>query len=122
LQPRSPSPTRYGSSSRPVFEFDRPIKQESDRIYSRLDSGFSTNVSPLQGAKIVVANLQPTVTQEDITELFGDVGALKRARIVESGVAEVVFVKKSDAVRAVEIYHNRQLDGKSMKCHVASGR
>ena len=45
----------------------------------------SSHVSPLQGAKIVVANLQTSVTQEDIIELFGDVGALKRAKIVGHG-------------------------------------
>ncbi len=30
-----------------------------------------------------VSNLQDTVTQEDITELFGDVGPLKRAKLVD---------------------------------------
>ena len=45
----------------------------------------TSHVSPLQGAKIVVANLQSSVTQEDIIELFGDVGALKRAKIVGHG-------------------------------------
>ena len=45
-----------------------------------------------------------------------------RARLVEPGVAEVVFVKMSDAAKAVEIYHNRQLDGKPMKCSVVQER
>ena len=80
----------------------------------RLDSG--SFVSPLAGAKIQVSNLEDSVSQEDISELFGDIGALKRAKLVEPGVAEVVFIKKEDAQKAVEIYHNRQLDGKAMKC------
>jgi RNA recognition motif. (a.k.a. RRM, RBD, or RNP domain) len=29
----------------------------------------------------VITNLQTTVTQEDIMELFGDVGPLKRAKV-----------------------------------------
>ena len=87
--------------------------------------------------------------QEDILELFGDIGALRRAKLVNPGHAEVTFINKTDAARgetmagdvyngytntgytesmagmisnllvysrAVEIYHNRQLDGKPMKC------
>merc|ERR1712037_932167 len=42
---------------------------------SRLD-GNGTGVSPLQGTKIVIQNLQTSVTQEDILELFGDSGDL----------------------------------------------
>merc|ERR1719450_2041113 len=82
---------------------------------SRLD-GNGTGVSPLQGTKIVIQNLQTSVTQEDILELFGDIGALRRAKMVNPGHAEVTFINKTDAARAVEIYHNRQLDGKPMKC------
>ncbi len=82
----------------------------------RLDGGSGHSGSPLAGTKVVVSNLQDSVTQEDIVELFGDIGALKRAKLVEPGLAEVVFVKQSDASKAVEIYHNRQLDGKPMKC------
>jgi len=82
---------------------------------SRLD-GNGTGVSPLQGTKIVIQNLQTSVTQEDILELFGDIGALRRAKLVNPGHAEVTFINKADAARAVEIYHNRQLDGKPMKC------
>ena len=81
----------------------------------RIESG-ATGVSPLQGAKVVVSNLQDSVSQEDILELFGDIGALKRAKVSEPGSAEVTFVNRSDALKAVEIYHNRQLDGKAMRC------
>lgn len=41
-------------------------------------------------------------------------GALKRARLVHPGVAEVVFVRKDDAVTAYKKYNNRCLDGESM--------
>ncbi len=81
-------------------------------------SGGLSSVSPLQGSKIVVTNLQPTVTEDDIRELFGDVGYLKSSRLVDQGTAEIVFVNKDDALRAVEIYHNRQLDGKAMRCRL----
>lgn len=42
-------------------------------------------------------------------------GALKRARLVHPGVAEVVFVKKDDAITAYKKYNNRCLDGESEK-------
>lgn len=45
-------------------------------------------------------------------ELFCVCGALKRARLVKVGVAEVVFVRKDDAVSAYRKYNNRCLDGK----------
>ena len=65
-----------------------------------------------------MSNLQPSVSQDDIVELFGDIGALKRAKVTNPGTAEVVYVNKSDALKAVEVYHNRQLDGKAMKCQI----
>lgn len=47
-------------------------------------------------------------------------GALKRARLVHPGVAEVVFVKKDDAITAYKKYNNRCLDGKlERSCHHA---
>ena len=79
---------------------------------------YESHVSPLEGAKVVVTNLRYSVTKDDIVELFGDVGALKRAKVASPGSAEVVFVNRSDAQKAVEIYHNRQLDGKAMKCQM----
>nr|XP_055051129.1 polymerase delta-interacting protein 3 isoform X2 [Misgurnus anguillicaudatus] len=74
--------------------------------------------SPLEGTKITVNNLHPRVTEEDIVELFCVCGALKRARLVKVGVAEVVFVRKDDAVSAYRKYNNRCLDGQPMKCNL----
>ncbi|KAM4882074.1 polymerase delta-interacting protein 3 isoform 4-T4 [Thomomys bottae] len=51
-------------------------------------------------------------------ELFCVCGALKRARLVHPGVAEVVFVKKDDAITAYKKYNNRCLDGQPMKCNL----
>ncbi|XP_073691477.1 polymerase delta-interacting protein 3-like [Garra rufa] len=74
--------------------------------------------SPLEGTKITVNNLHPRVTEEDIVELFCVCGALKRARLLKVGVAEVVFVRKEDAVNAYRKYNNRCLDGQPMKCNL----
>ncbi len=70
------------------------------------------------GVKMIVSNLHHTVTEEDVMELFGDLGPLKRARMKENGDAEIVFVNKVDATRAVDAYHNRQLDGRPMKLQI----
>ncbi|XP_061087706.1 polymerase delta-interacting protein 3-like [Conger conger] len=74
--------------------------------------------SPLEGTKMTVNNLHPRVTEEDIVELFCVSGALKRARLVKAGVAEVVFVRKEDAVAAYKKYNHRCLDGLPMKCNL----
>jgi len=100
-------------------ELEMRSNQTDRTMASRLESsGGVIGVSPLQGTKIVIQNLQSSVTQDDISELFGDIGALRRAKLVGPGHAEVTFVNRSDAVKAVEIYHNRQLDGKPMKCQL----
>ena len=39
------------------------------------------SISPLQGTMVTITNLQSSVTQEDIEELFGDIGALKKAQV-----------------------------------------
>lgn len=55
-----------------------------------------------------------------LQELFCVCGALKRARLVHPGVAEVVFVKKDDAITAYKKYNNRCLDGRlGGGCHHA---
>ncbi|XP_043930502.1 polymerase delta-interacting protein 3 isoform X1 [Protopterus annectens] len=75
-------------------------------------------LSPLEGTKMTINNLHPRVTEEDIIELFCVCGALKRARLVKPGVAEVVFVRKEDAISAYKKYNNRCLDGQPMKCNL----
>ncbi|KAF6198333.1 hypothetical protein GE061_008081 [Apolygus lucorum] len=69
-----------------------------------------------EGYRIVVSNLQSSVTHEDIKELFEDVGVLIGSRVVRAGTAEVVYKNLEDAITAVDTYHNRQLDGQPMKC------
>lgn len=79
-------------------------------------------VHPNAGYRIVVSNLHSSVSQSDIKELFEDIGELIDARLVRSGVAEVIFEKLKDAENAVETYHNRQLDGQPMKCLLVNPR
>lgn len=47
-------------------------------------------------------------------ELFSTIGTIVNARMVREGVAEATFLKEEDALRSVEVFHNRQLDGLPM--------
>ncbi|KAJ8557411.1 hypothetical protein K7X08_003036 [Anisodus acutangulus] len=76
------------------------------------------------GTKLYVFNLDIGVTNQDIRELFSEIGELVRYAIHydkngrPSGAAEVVFARRSDAFQARKRYNNVQLDGKPMKIEI----
>ncbi|XP_042325074.1 polymerase delta-interacting protein 3 isoform X2 [Sceloporus undulatus] len=110
--PAPPSPIR----TKALTNMSRTLvtKEEPPKELAPVEPAFS----PLEGTKMTVNNLHPRVTEEDIVELFCVCGALKRARLVHPGMAEVVFVKKEDAITAYKKYNNRCLDGQPMKCNL----
>jgi len=77
--------------------------------------------APESGFKLVINNLHHNVSDEDVKELFESLGNIKRAGIVwdnsgrSSGVAEVVFERKGDALAAQKKYNNVALDGQAMQ-------
>lgn len=77
---------------------------------------------PAHEYRIIVSNLRSTVTGGDIEELFGDVGGMVESRLVRPGTAEVIYKSVEDAQRAVDLYHNRQLDGQPMNCLLVTPR
>lgn len=120
--PVAVAPTRL--SARPPTQNLQPVSRTMVTGQQAAGNGSSQTsppqpvFSPLEGTKITVNNLHPRVTEEDIVELFCVCGALKRARLVKVGVAEVVFVRKDDAISAYRKYNNRCLDGQPMKCNL----
>lgn len=146
-KPASPSYKEdwsFGTKSRTILAEDTPDSKYYDSrshrdigVKSRLDSvpsksrnmgvvprtkTSSSSSSQSTGFRIVVSNLQANVTQEDIKELFEDVGELLVSRLVRPGTAEVIYKTLKDATKAVETYHNRQLDGHPMKCLLVNPR
>ncbi|XP_076607855.1 polymerase delta-interacting protein 3 [Chaetodon auriga] len=106
------------SSAAALQPVSRTLQQSATATSTTAPTPPQPAFSPLEGTKITVNNLHPRVTEEDIVELFCVCGALKRARLVKVGVAEVVFVRKEDAVSAYRKYNNRCLDGQPMKCNL----
>ncbi|ERL88855.1 uncharacterized protein LOC109539114 isoform X2 [Dendroctonus ponderosae] len=106
----------------------------TSNVHSRLDgnqdqfnshgimSDIKTKVVIPVGHRIVVSNLHPSVTEDDIKELFEDKGQLLSAKLVRPGVAEVIYKHLKDGQKAVDTYHNRQLDGQPMKCLLVNKR
>ncbi|XAR73545.1 hypothetical protein NMG60_11007546 [Bertholletia excelsa] len=76
------------------------------------------------GTKLYISNLDIGVSNEDIRELFSELGELKRYAVHydkngrPSGSAEVVFARRSDAFQALKRYNNVVLDGKPMKIEI----
>ncbi|KGN65665.1 THO complex subunit 4A isoform X1 [Cucumis sativus] len=76
------------------------------------------------GTKLYVSNLDYGVSNEDIKELFSEVGDVKRYSINydksgrSKGTAEIVFSRQADALAAIKRYNNVQLDGKPMKLEI----
>ncbi|KAM4716463.1 polymerase delta-interacting protein 3 isoform 2-T2 [Anableps anableps] len=106
------------SSAAALQPMSRTLQQSTAETSTATPTSPQPAFSPLEGTKITVNNLHPRVSEEDIVELFCVCGALKRARLVKVGVAEVVFVRKEDAVSAYRKYNNRCLDGQPMKCNL----
>ncbi|CAA7040948.1 unnamed protein product [Microthlaspi erraticum] len=79
------------------------------------------------GTTVYVTNLDQGVTNDDIRELFGEVGEVKRFALHydqngrPNGSAEVVYMRRSDAIQALKRYNNVLLDGRSMRLEIVGG-
>lgn len=72
------------------------------------------NTIESQRASVLITNLLPSISQNDIIELFGGVGQLVEVVTINSTTALATYEKGSDAVTAVKLFNNRELDGQVM--------
>jgi len=94
-----------------------------------LASAMSTKTQPMKtvgglttGTKLKISNLDHSVTSEDLSELFSDIGEIKSAEVVPGkGLAFVVYKKKADALEAVNQYNGVPLDGRPLRIGVVGG-
>ncbi|PON51445.1 Splicing factor-like protein [Trema orientale] len=121
-------PNRAANRTGPYVPPKAPETPWQHDLYSDQGTAFSAQpgrASAIEtGTKLYISNLEYGVSNEDIKELFSEVGDLKRYSVHydrsgrSKGTAEVVFSRRADAVAAVKRYNNVQLDGKPMKIEI----
>ncbi|KAM0905754.1 hypothetical protein ACQ4PT_017186 [Festuca glaucescens] len=122
LPPRGPLGINARPSARIIAKSFSRTKDMTWRPDLFSDSMAASGIET--GTKLYISNLDYRVSNEDIKELFSEVGHLKRFAVHfdgygrHNGTAEVVFTRRSDAVAALKRYNNVLLDGKAMKIEV----
>jgi len=123
---RGYQPRRAAQSSDDQWAHDR-YEDNDNAGKNRLQGRLGPKPGGSAGAKIHVTNLFYNVSEDDLEEVFSDVGQLKSVHIHfdrsgrSLGTADVIFVKKEDAVAAVEEYNGAALDGQAMQISLVSG-
>uniref|UniRef100_A0ACD6A0Q7 Uncharacterized protein n=1 Tax=Avena sativa TaxID=4498 RepID=A0ACD6A0Q7_AVESA len=104
------------------------FQQQAPQAFGYVAQPMAMVTAPSAGldtpTKLYISNLDYNVSNEDIKDLFSEMGEIKRYSINydksgrSKGTAEVVFSTKSEALAALKKYNNVHLDGKPMKIEV----
>ncbi|MCO5560040.1 hypothetical protein L7F22_013646 [Adiantum nelumboides] len=120
------------STTRPSpYSFTKPAQRAPEGQWEHDLYEEGASVAPMRpntgietGTKLFISNLDFGVSNEDIKELFSEIGDLKRSTVHydrsgrSKGTAEVVYSRRADAQAASKRYNNVQLDGKPMKIEI----
>ncbi|KAG7534885.1 RNA-binding domain superfamily [Arabidopsis thaliana x Arabidopsis arenosa] len=123
---RRNNPNRKSNRSAPYQSAKAPESTWGHDMFSDRSEDFPPRSSAgiETGTKLYISNLDYGVMNEDIKELFAEVGELKRYTVHfdrsgrSKGTAEVVYSRRGDALAAVKKYNDVQLDGKPMKIEI----
>lgn len=119
-------------ANRPKKAVAKPAPKGSRIVPGRRRGGARANVtiakktSPIAvgSTKIVISNLAQSVSQQDVLQLFSQIGKVRSAQLNydangrSKGVATVIFQRPGDAERAIKEYNSRTLDNRPMRIEV----
>jgi hypothetical protein len=91
-----------------------PVSSRTTSSISTVPKPSSTIQSTSTSGTILVTNLQSSVTEDDVIDLFGQVGHITEIKTLSQGCIRIVYAKREHSEQAVTKYHNRLLDGQFM--------